>query len=109
MATTNGESGMSATFDGGKLKCNETESKGGTLEGSQKITASAGGKLSAEATEAETPPRWLVGGHSLESSMTTAWNGSIELSDRITGFTNPVGVVCADRAKARWAPKPPAK
>lgn len=66
MATTNVESGLSATFDGGKLKCEESEGYNGSLEGSQKITASAGGKLSAEATEAETPPRWLVGGHSLE-------------------------------------------
>ena len=83
MTTTNGASGVTAKFLGTeKLSCGGASI--GTLEGTQTIETSKGGKLSAvNATEAAklSEAGWHLGGFSLTESVAVGWKGKIKLSE----------------------------
>ena len=93
MGTTNSVSGVTAMFNPSeKLSCTQGGSGSGSLEGSQSIQASNGGKLS---TEMEEPPTWLAGGKPIVSAAAIGWKGTITLSDSISSI-GTVAVKCED-------------
>jgi hypothetical protein len=81
--TKNTESGVSATFNAGeKLNCTDSEPGAGSVEGGQSLTATGGGKLSAE-SEAERRPVWLEGGKEFAGGKEIGWTGTITLKDMV--------------------------
>ncbi|HEY3829625.1 MAG TPA: hypothetical protein VGL57_10565 [Solirubrobacteraceae bacterium] len=78
-STSNGTSGVSATFLAGeKLNCTYGETGAGVLEGSNTVEAVNGEKLSAEL---ETPPSWEAGGAPLSSATAIKLKGKVKMSD----------------------------
>lgn len=94
--TKNTESGVSATFNAGeKLNCTDGEVAGsGSVEGSQSLTATGGGKLSAE-SEAERRPVWLEAGKEFTGAKEISWTGTITLKDQVSGH-GELAVRCQD-------------
>lgn len=81
--TTNSSGGVSATFVEEKLTCTDGNEPG-TLEGSQTITASKGGTLSAASAEEVTKlseAQWRRNGLALTEETHTSWGGEISFRD----------------------------
>jgi hypothetical protein len=109
MTTTNGTSGVTATFiTSEKLTCNGRTGSHGILEGTQTIEATKGGKLSAvSATEAAklSEAEWRLSGAKLTGSLATSWKGKLKLTDT---FINQNGMnggaECEDTAEGPVVP-----
>jgi hypothetical protein len=91
---TNTESGFTTAFEAGeKLLCNGSSE--GWLEGSQKVTSTAG-KLTAEADEAE----WQFNGSPITEAKNVTLSGSFQLSSQVPGLGR-IGVHCEDTGKGK--------
>lgn len=94
LGTSNTESGVSAAFNATeKPKCVE---EGTTLEGSQGLTATHGGKLGAAV---EKTLEWNANGKAIETAKATSLKGTVKLVATVTGI-GEVGVQCNDSGSA---------
>ena len=92
--TTNTTGGVTATFNSGeKLACTDGGAGSGSLEGSQSITATGGGKLS---TATEKSAIWQANHNEIFTSKAINWKGGrLTLSDNIAGY-GEIAVECED-------------